>query len=409
MDKEKKINLLTTIILIGFVFGIIYHYIWKFYFGSYQALSTFLFPTNGSFCDFWGSFEYIKDLKPYQGDAGLWVTYFPVAYIFTIPFAFIKNLMISYLIYIMPFISYLIYMNIKNFNCKTFSKIQNFQNIFILTFMTYPFLYSLDKGNFDMFMFVILGLFVYAFKKEKYLLAAILLTIENSIKPFTFLFLVLFLIKKRYKEFFLSLILTIILILGGFLIFPDNYLSQVINFLATMMFFKDRYALNIKEDFGMYYASSLFMVLKLIFCKLTLKPIISTVLLTKIYDCFCYVITAVTIFFVCIEKTYWKQLTLLICNFLLLPYITYDYKLMFLLIPIWLFVNTKEKTKFDLAYTICFALLFIPKHILIMQPQLSPTMAKYFSLSIIINPVIMIILTLLIIYERLCIRGKSEL
>jgi len=119
-------------------------------------------------------------------------------------------------------------MNIKMFGCKSLTKMQYFQNIFILTVVSYPVLYLVDRGNFDLFLFVMFALFVYAFKSEKYFLASILLAVQNACKPFAVLFLLLFLFKKRYKEAFFSIILTIILIIGGFMILKGDFWNQII-------------------------------------------------------------------------------------------------------------------------------------------------------------------------------------
>lgn len=411
MGKSDKVTILSVIILVGFVFGVIYCYSTSLYLNLGFHNNSFLYPAIGSFCDFKDLLPYAKDLHPFNinNRLTLWVVYFPLAYIFLYPFAHIKSFILSYSIYMSGFIFYLLFMNIKVFYCKDLNKTQNFQNIFTITLISYPVLYILDKGNTDTVLFILLGLFVYAFKSEKYLLAAVLLAVENAFKPFPILFLLFFLLKKRYKEFFLSIILTAIMVIGGFMMLKGNVINQIAYLILNLKLFKAAYALSAFRDYGMGYASSLFMLLKLVLCKMTIKPTISTVLLTKFYDYFSLIVTFITIYFVCKEKTFWKQLTLLICNFLILPYVTYDYKLIFLFIPLWLFVSEINKSKFDLAYTILFGLLFIPKHIVISYPQLSHTMANWFSLSIIINPILLIILSLLIIYEQFYDKKKNKI
>lgn len=400
MEKSEKVLLLSTIVLVGFVVAVIFHYILGFYLKSGPGFSTFLCPSFAAFCDIFNVLPYIKDFKPYQ-ELTLWVVYFPLTYILMFPFALIKNKILAYLLYISGFLIYLTFMNIRNFWCEKFSKIQNLQNIFILTTITYPFLYILDKGNSDMFLFIIFGLFVYAFKDKKYFLAAILLAIQNACKPFAVLFLFLFLFRKKYKEFFLSLILTLMLIVIGFMVFNEPLLKQITILSNNLHYYKYSFTLLKGNDLGMFYASSLYMMLKLLFCSITPAPIISIELLTKIYDYFSYIAVIATIFFVYREKIYWKQLTLLICNFLLLHWITFDYKLIFLFVPIWLFVNSKETSKLDFIYTVLFGLLFIPKHIVITNQILGLAAVKHFSLSIIINPIILMVLCGLIIYEQL--------
>lgn len=399
LDKSQKVGLISNIVLLGFVFGVIYHYILGAYLNLSNPFNSFLYPPTDAFCDFTQIFPYLKGLNPYR-EVTLWIVYFPLAYILFLPFTLFKNWLISFLILVFGFLASFSFLNTKSFSCENLSKAQNFKNIFILTLLSYPLLYLIDRGNFDMVLLIILGAFVYAFKNEKYLISSILLAVVNAIKPFSILFLVLFLMKKKYRECFLSAFLTFLLVVGGFLFFKGGFFNQIAIYIKILSAFKYNYGYLYNQN-GMGYASSLYMLLKLIFCKSTLVPIVSTQVLLKIYDYFCFIATGITIFFVCKEKTYWKQLTLLICNFLLLPIVTFDYKLIFLYLGIWMFINAKEKSKFDLIYTLLFSLLLIPKNIVILTSLVSPTAAPDFSLSIIINPIIMIVLTGLIIYEQI--------
>lgn len=396
MQKSDKVALLSSIILVGFAMGVIYHYILGFYLHFGEPFNTFVYPASMAFCDFTGILNYAKHLNPYH-EVILWACYFPLDYIFLYPFSLIKNFVVSYSLYISIFFIFLIIANIKAFTCDNLTKLQNFQNIFILSVVSYPVLYMLDKGNLDSILFIILALFVYAFKSEKYFLAALLLGIENAFKPFPIFFLIFFLIKKRYKEFFASLLISALLVIGGFLFLKGSFFDQIIIFIKSLALFKIVYAYS--PGVGIGFSSSLFMPLKAIMLHFSTKPS-DLIAFIRMYDYFSIIITAVTLLFVWREEILWKQLTLLICNFLLLPYCTYDYKFIFLFIPIWLFVNAKVKSKFDFTYIILFALLFVPKSIIISLPGIHLQNPSWLSLSAIINPAIMLILTLLIIYEQ---------
>lgn len=399
MEKSEKIYVLTSIILVGFVVAVIYHYVLGFYLGLEHPFNSFLFGPDSAFCDFVNILPFIKDLNPYQ-ETTLWINYFPLAYILLFPLTLIKNSLVAYLIFASGFLSFLWFTNFKNFYCNNLTKIQNFQNIFILSIMSYPVIYLFDRGNFDMFLFIVLALFVYSFKSEKYFLSSIFLAIENAIKPFSILFLILFLFKKKYKEFFLSIILTIILIACGFMVLKGNFFDQIVIFIKDLAAFKIAYVYKVNDDRGMFFCASLFSMLKLFLCKLTYTPIVSQGLLSKLYSYLCLVITAITIFFTWREKIFWKQISLLTCSMLLLPYVVFDYKLIFLFIPIWLFVNEKSKSKFDLIFAICFGLLFIPKNIVITHTTTSYTATKWFSLSVIITPLLLLSIFGLIIFEQ---------
>ncbi len=56
---------------------------------------------------FFGVLKGIKDLKPYQ-EVSMWSVYFPLNFVFMLPFAFIKNKLIAFFIYISGFVAYLI-------------------------------------------------------------------------------------------------------------------------------------------------------------------------------------------------------------------------------------------------------------------------------------------------------------
>lgn len=406
MEKVQKVQTISAIILIGFVLGVIFHYVLGSYLHMDTPFDSFLYPAKDAFCDFYMIFPFLKDFRPYN-QASLWVVYFPLAYILFLPFIFIKNMLLSFLVLISIFLSSFAYLNTRFFTCEKLTKPENFQNIFIFTLMSYPLLYLLDRGNFDMILLLILGAFVILFQKEKYLISAVLLAVANAIKPFSILFLLLFLKKKKYKETFLSLVLTSLLVIGGFMFFKGGFFHQIEYFIKTMALFKYTYGLLYNQN-GMGYASSLYIVLKLIFCKSTMAPLVTTATLLKFYGYFSLAATAITCFFVYRENSFWKQLTLLVCNFLLLPIVTFDYKLIFLYLPIWFFVNAKEKAQFDWLYTILFALLLIPKNIVFTPDIAGPTGVKAFSLSIIINPVLMILLTGLIIYEQINKKTQKE-
>ncbi|MFA7658053.1 MAG: glycosyltransferase 87 family protein [Candidatus Gastranaerophilaceae bacterium] len=411
MNKENKVTLVSNIILVGFFLAVIFHYVLGFYMGMKPPFNSFVYPAYKAFCDFKDVLPFVQNLAPYK-EVTPWIAYFPLAYIFMFPFTLIKSKVIAYLIFASGFMAFLIYMDIKVFSGKSLTKLQNFQNIFIITFLSYPVLFNLDKGNFDMFLFIVLALSVYCFKSEKYLLSAILLAIENAIKPFPLLFLLLFLFKKRYKEFFLSLILTGLLIIGGFMVLRGDFFNQIVVFIQDLELFKLGYVYGNDNNMGLNFTSSLFMPLKWAFCKLGSHPAMSPFLFERIYNWLWNIITVIIVFFTWKEKIFWKRISLLTFYMLLMPYLVFDYKLIFLFIPLWLFAEVKESSRFDLIYTILFGLLLIPKSAIIINPlyiknpdiiyflMSTPHSWSQIGISVILNPLIMILFIGLIITEQ---------
>lgn len=402
MEKSKKVTILANTVLIGFVLAVIFHYVLGFYLAKPFPFNTFLFNPFLAFGDFTSLLPKIKDFTPYA-PPGEWQQYFPLSYLILVPFAYIKNQLLAISVYLLIFVGSFNFINTKMFSCKGLNKALNFQNILIMTFISYPFLCLVDRGNFDMILFLIFALFVFAFQSKKYKTAAILLGILNGMKPFSLLFLILFLFEKRYKEFFFSIATSFLLIFGGFMLFKGNIFDQISVMVQSWMWFKQTYIYD-KGTWGFINSSSLFPPLKMAFYVYNPFHMISMDLLAKIYGYFSFIFTIFIGVFTFKEKVFWKRISLIVLYTLLIPHNIYDYKLIFLFVPIYLFINA-QKSRFDLAYTFLFGLLLISKHYYIID--LSDGVNR-FSLSTILNPMIIMIFIGLIIYEQFLNKKSGE-
>lgn len=403
MEKSEKVLLISNIILVGFVLAVIFHYILGSYLNSDYPFNTFLDNPTQAFSDFTETLTAVKNFAPYTVPDS-WTVYLPLAYIFLFPLSFIKNKFISYLVFAFGFFIPFAYINFKKISCNNLTKIQNFQNIFIICFLSYPVLLILDRGNYDMLLFFIFAGFIYTFKSKRYLLSGILLAIENAMKPFSILFLFLFLFKRRYKEFFVSIILTILFIIGGFMFLQGGFFNEITVYIKSLMLFKYAYVYHDGNSQLTIHSSSLFIPLKLMLC--VYNKVFSTLTLEKIYNYIYVIISSMILFFAWREKIFWKQIALLTLHMLFLPYVIIDYKLIFLFVPLWLFIQAKEKSKIDFAYVILFGLLLVPKNIVLLSSPHYPT--GWFSISIIINPILIMIFMGLIIFEQFYKKLKEE-
>ena len=138
MNKTDKISMLANIVLISF-FAAIFTHVLLFHFGiNLPYTNSFLYRPDWLFCDFTHLADFLKDFAPYKNPSQ-WVNYLPFAYILMLPFALIKSSFIGCTSMILFFLCCWIFLNIKFFTCKKVSFLQNFQNIFILSTISYPF------------------------------------------------------------------------------------------------------------------------------------------------------------------------------------------------------------------------------------------------------------------------------
>lgn len=401
MDKSQKITLISNIILVGFAIAIGFHYILGFYFNFGEPYNTFLSDKWFVLGDYKFTLMFITDFAPYS-KPDFWVNYFPLAYIFLYPFSQIKNLYLSYFFYSLIFLIPFIWINIKLLSCDNESKLQNFQNIFIITLLSFPFLAIVEDGNIDMFLMVLLSVFIFLFYKKKFLLSSIVLAIANAMKPFFLVFLLLFLFEKKWKDFFLNLLLTFLLIISGFMILNGGFWEQINTYIINLKIFQQTYVANVNVSF--FGHLDLFTLLKMVFCHS--YKLIDIKTLISFYNLFIIFMTVVLSFFVAKEKVFWKKMALFVCYLLVVPYIIFDYKLIFLFLPLWGFLNTSEKSRFDSVYSFLFGLLFIPKRFL---PVVSGAKLSLFHLSSILNPLLILFFMGLIMFEHFLEKKEKKI
>ena len=99
------------------------------------------------------------------------------------------------------------------------------------------------------------------------------------------------------------------------------------------------------------------------------------------------------------EQTYWKNVYLLSATMILFPHVSFDYKLIHLLIPIIIFLQDESWTPFRKGYLVLFGIMLIPNNYLYIRGDI--------SIAVIVYPIIMTILAILVIIERMIYQSKA--
>jgi hypothetical protein len=105
------------------------------------------------------------------------------------------------------------------------------------------------------------------------------------------------------------------------------------------------------------------------------------------------------IYVIFIEKELWKKFALAIIAFCLLPLVSCDYKLIHMLIPMLMFINSKRSSKLDIIYALIFALLLIPKNYHLFLQIYD---------GVILDPLLLITLMLLIVIQGSYLHFQSK-
>jgi hypothetical protein len=145
---------------------------------------------------------------------------------------------------------------------------------------------------------------------------------------------------------------------------------------------------------------SLYSLIKVFLIETGIINRVNMVLFMTVYAWSVISISAALAFYVIfVEKERWKKVALLVGAMLLFPHISFDYKLMLVFIPMFLFLNSDEKSGCNLLYVLVFGLLLIPKAYYFFPNIISNS--RLLSISVLLNPLILSVMMFTIVAEGL--------
>lgn len=404
LTRETKIKLVCLIVLTGFIVAFLYHS----YLGLVMHLpypyNTFLFLPSDRFNDFFNGFYQSKHFNPYFEPGYYWPlrAMFPFLYlIYCLMALFDGTTMLT--IFLISSLGFIFYINFKN--CLTKDPVMTVLFTSILTFFSYPVIFTLDRANTESWLYILLYFAVSFFAQQKYTRSAILFSFVFAMKPFPAIFGILFVRKKRFREILLMIFLTLFLTIVPLFSFKSGFWNNL-NHLRYSL--DDVYPKNyILQHGGLAYGNSLWGMIKIIHASLAanikasnleaLIPIYSP--MYSLYSKISWMMLALVLLYVLlVEQTFWKKIALLTFSMNLFPAVSGDYKLLYVFIPLFLFINFSQKSRWDFIYLVLFSLLLIPKNY---DQYVFPNLFinNMSNIGIVINPMLMSLISLLIIAQ----------
>jgi len=401
MNREAKIYLISFIILVGTSISIAYHYFQGFYLGNPYPYNTFLFTPMYRFSDFTSITNEIHNLNPYFGaTSGQYPFLLMVGYLFSlIPESY------SYIVFLVMVTGLFLYFNrIRLWN---FNWYRSITPIFIITFLSYPFLFTIDRGNFEILVFIFVLAFSFYFVKKQYAISAILLSCAIAMKVLPALLLILFIPEKKWRELVLCIACSIILTLFSLICFKGGLLANLtylLNFSNISSNWNFMQFVSIEPGTFIQRGVSLLTLIKIFVLETSITlPQFIVANFSKLYVLSAGILLLPILFYVIfVEKILWKRTALAVFAMLLLPPISADYKLLYVFIPLFIYINTEKISYSDILYISLFGLLLIPKDYyyfknVLSDAYISNAFVHDVSVSIVINILIMILMSLMLI------------
>lgn len=392
-NKKKTVFIIAMIVLFGTSIAAAYHFILGNFLNLSYPFDTFLFIAHARFSDFRIIILEGVDLNPYMANhSGQYPFMVILGFLFSLfrPYHFAVYLII---------ICYFILIIGKMF-IQTGSKVKDWLYTFIIIFLSYPMLFGLDRGNFEILLFIFLLAFLYFFLQKKYILSAIFLSFAIAMKIYPAILLFLFIPEKKYRAFLIGGISFVILTIGSFMLFQGGWQNNLEFLLNSSNISSNKYFLNFlsaRADALTQRGVTLLTLVKIFSTETGMIPDLLADQISRSYFwaaiiSFIPVITHVLF----IEKDFWKRLALLTFAMLLLPSISADYKLVHVFLPLFAYLFSPHKDPLDVVYTILFGLLLIPKDYFFFPKVLSDTNYHDISIAVPINILNMLLFSALI-------------
>jgi hypothetical protein len=348
--ENKKllfIEKFTSTLLIVFVISVFYHFFFHgYYLSSPWPLNSIFQPSNKFANDFTRMIELSSELNPYEKMRNIFPNevnpYFFLSYIYFYSLSLLSkkiSVNVIYCLYCIIFTVVFALINLKYFSIKKYG----FKPFFIATFLSFPFLFLIDRGNIEslIFIFLYLGLFFY-YQKQNLYLSSFFLVLATALKPYFGIFFVLYLWDKKFKAFFYSAIFGILLILICIFFLKGNLYYNFNGFLIELKMLSD-FCFSDKSNCN----------------NLSLKVPFS-LNSPRFYSIFCLLFFLTTMILHYFLKFKRMQIITMICLITyFIPMLSNQYKLMTLFIPIYYLIDQIEDESIDSInfYGIVFGLI----------------------------------------------------
>lgn len=250
MTRTLKIQYVGTILLVGFVAGLLQN-VYLYHQGFTDSIFMFVISKPGMLDDFTNVSVYVRNNDPYVlKDAA--VSPFPFLFRLSSLFAHLPQ-SLAVTIYLGGFL--VVFARYIRAETTVNDRLEDLKNLVIFTFFSCPFLFTMNRGNYEMIVFLVVALFVKAYAEDRRKTAFALLTVALALKPFPVVFLALYFADRRFKEMIAIPVLAGLITLACYASFQGGLLRNLEYHRVALDLYNKDYAIG---NGGMTYGHSLF-------------------------------------------------------------------------------------------------------------------------------------------------------
>ena len=380
LTPARRIAVVRTVVVIGFVAAIVYHFAQWVWFGHGYPSNTFLFRPEDRFMDYLNIVQDSAGLNPFARLGG----YLPFGYFIGYLLSYFEPYLVGFVLSMLFFTACLLYYGLRRLTASGQHFTAAFFSVAAITLLSYPFLFVVDRGNFDFLMCLFLVLFFIFLERHAERAAAFVLGLSIAMKAYSLVYALLFVQQKRYRAALLTAVtavgvnvLSLALFKGG-LFLNTRHLFTAFHSSVNNGVFNN--ALYIR------FSSSLYTFLVVSAAPWFPRLHANAVFFNYYNGCALLLLLALIGYLLKYERVHWRQVTLLTIALILLPFTSGDYRMVFLFLPLWMYLSTSETSRFDSYYVVLFSLLLIPKNYGILTGEQ--------NIAMLLNPMLLVVLTI---------------
>lgn len=377
--RMKRLVFLSGNVLAGVLIALLFHYTFEYVAKTGWPKNTFLYTPQDRFNDLVNSIFCVLDKNPYYENAGRVAAYFPFAYLCLMPFIEFSMPTAVCIFLVGSILCFCLL-------CFWWSRLRfgkgerflAFYSLCVLSLASYPFIFALDRGNLDVWIGMLLVFFLIGLRigKSGILLAVVALASATAIKGYPALFILLFLVERRYLAATVSIVLAGLFTLGSLFIFIGDIGYHLAGIRSGLKYFHEAYVVgtgSLNYCVDPYNCVRFFMG--------------TTDRVQWGLKLFSFVLLGFSSFFVLFAPAApWRKTLTVGITLLLFPVVANDYKLLVLLPGIFEFVAQNEPLrKQDKIIMFCLILLFVPKHYYFFG-------TSAFSISCVVSPILVLLM-----------------
>jgi hypothetical protein len=363
----SKLKLMLAIVGAGYLAACFYCYLEGVYWGKPYPYNTFLYQPWDRFMDYHNMILMCRNLDPYN--EGTRSGYPPFANIFFFPFSLLSS-DAGFLLYTIIPVATLGYASWRLLN--EVAPFFRAGAVIFLALLSYPFLFAIERGNLDLWIFVGITAFILNYNSPSPLMrdfACASLAFAVCFKMYPVMLLLLPAKDRRYMDCVKVGILVAIMTVASASLFQGGTVKAFHDF-KTMMAVTDSFA---KESVkNAHFNIGLFNAVVIILTKLRCSGALAYYV-KNYWTISALILSPYVILVACRNLAFWEAATSLIIVCCLFPTLSYDYRVILLLPVILMQVTHRDRNeKHGRVVLVISTLLLIPKNYWHLFPELPP-------------------------------------